>query len=100
MTRPHHNARRSKKAWRAIFARYDVSGQSQRDFCKAEGIALSTFLRWRSDLRPGVASPPAATKHDSAPAGPPFVELIAPTPAQPWTIELELPGGCVLRVRP
>ena len=99
MTRPQHNVRRSAKAWRAIFDRYDASGQTQRDFCKAEGVALSTFLRWRGDLRPGVASPSSATKHESAPANSPFVELIAPTPAQSWTIELELPGGCVLRVR-
>ncbi len=100
MTRPRHNIRRSDKAWLAIFARYENSGQSQRDFCKAEGVALSTFLRWRRDLGPGVAGPSAATKQDSAPASSPFVELITPTPAQSWTIELELPGGCVLRLRP
>lgn len=99
MTRPQHNIRRSNAEWHAIFARYENSGQTQRDFCKAEGVALSSFLRWRRRLGPTVMTSSVSAKHTAAPAESPFVELIAAPSDQSWTIELELPGGCVLRVR-
>ena len=39
--------RRSAQDWRKILARLEQGGQSQREFCQREGLALSTFPWWR-----------------------------------------------------
>lgn len=101
MTQAHHpHVRRSEKERREILSRYEASGQSQRDFCKAEGIAIASFLRWRRQLGPAPATPRAAAKRRVRPPESPFVELIPAPIGEGWAIELALPGGCVLRVRP
>lgn len=82
--------RRTKAEWRAVFRRFQSSGLSRRDFCQREGLALSSFQRWRSltaerevegefvELRPSTT--PAVS-----PAG--------------WTLELSLPNGASIRLR-
>jgi len=85
--------RRSEGEWRELFARFDESGVTREAFCAEHGIVLSSFIRWRKKLRPGVPSLPAAS-HD-----PVFVELTSKREASPWEVELELGAGMVLRLR-
>lgn len=91
MTRSRQHVRRSEQEWREIVQRFEASGQSQRQFCKSEDITLASFARWRRRLQ--ATGTPAAI--DSG-----FVELATPSVAPSWSIELELPGGSILRVRP
>lgn len=94
MTRPY--VRRSAAQWKQIITRYEHSDQSQREFCLTEGISLATFLRWRRRLGAQAVAPPR--RDVSSPSGD-FVQLTAPSPQAGWSIELELPGGCTLRIR-
>ena len=43
--------RRSAHEWSRILARFERGGQSQREFCEREGLALSTLQWWRRKLR-------------------------------------------------
>ncbi len=82
--------RRTEKQWTEILRRFEASGLSSREFCKREGLVVSSLQRWRS--RCGRAPVPQ------------FVELTPPsaTPAAAstnWALELELPDGMRLRLR-
>lgn len=82
--------RRSLAQWTEILRRFESSGLSPERFCRREGLALSSFQRWRRKLGPV--------------AGAEFVELVpAATPtAQPttsWSCEIALPNGVCLRFR-
>jgi len=80
--------RRTTAEWQAILDRYARSGLSAAAFCEQEGLSTSSLLRWRSRL-------PAAS--------PGFVALDVPSrpssESEAWSVELELPGQIVLRVR-
>ena len=85
--------RRSPEEWRTILERFERCGQSHREFCLAEDLALSTFSWWRRKLRRSGA-------HGAAVDGAVFVELAADRPTLPaWDAELDLGGGMVLRLR-
>lgn len=87
-TRGQRRARRGAKEWRAILQRFEGAGQGTRAFCRREGVALSSFQRWRQRL--------------DRPAAAPFVELVAaPASAPPvaWALEVSLPNGTTLRFR-
>ena len=84
-----HRQRRTGAEWAEILGRFKSSGQGRREFCRREGLALSSFQRWRD--RVGRASAPG-----------PFVELVSSTPAtarSSWELELSLPNGVCLRLR-
>lgn len=97
--------RRTPAEWQAILERQAVSGLSQEAFCSSEGIALSTFARWKSRL----AGALAAREPDRSPPSELFAKLALPAearscgPASPaergWDIELELGAGVCLRIR-
>ena len=78
--------RRDKKQWTEILKRFESSELRSREFCRREGLALSSFQRWRRRLR-SVSSAE-------------FVELV---PAQPlptssgWSLDVTLPNGVCLR---
>jgi len=78
--------RRDKNQWTAIFKQFESSGLSSREFCRREGLALSSFQRWRRRLGSVVSAE--------------FVELV---PTQPcpsssgWSLEVALPNGVCLR---
>jgi hypothetical protein len=82
--------RRSEAQWSAILRRFATSPLSSREFCRQEGLALSSLQRWRSLLGESQSSgefvdlTPAAARSASAPD---------------WTVELTLPGGVSLRLR-
>ena len=50
MGKEQRRRRRSRTDWVEIVGRFDESGLSIRDFCKREGIALSSLQRWHRRL--------------------------------------------------
>jgi len=79
--------RRTDAEWVEILRRFKASGLGRREFCRREGLALSSFQRWRD--RASRASDPGT-----------FVELVPSTPARSgWECELSLPNGVCLRLR-
>jgi hypothetical protein len=74
---------------RAVLERLAASGLSASAFCVAESISLATLRRWQEQA--GSARVPRA----AAPSG--FVDLGALGGA--ITIEVDLGGGVLLRVR-
>jgi hypothetical protein len=77
--------RRTESEWRQILARWGRSGQTGRDFCRSEGIRLSSFQRWHHRL---VATPSESD----------FVTVTAARPSSPaWIVEVTLPNGVNLR---
>ena len=90
--------RRSTEQWRTIFADQADSGLTQQAFCDREGIAMSTFSRWRQRL---------GDCADTCAASLPFVELTRSgeparddSPADAGlALRLELGPGVVLELR-
>ena len=82
--------RRTKAEWFEILRRFESSGLGPRAFCRREGLASSSFQRWRAEL----AEPSPE---------PGFVELTPSSTPAPvaggWTVELSLPNGVQLRLR-
>lgn len=87
--------RRSADDWREIFERQRSSGLKQAAFCQREGIALSTFARWKQRL-----SDKADPDHQAGDrAGGDWIDLSRLAGGRPgWTIELDLGDGICLRL--
>ncbi len=89
--------RRSEDEWRELFARFEHDGQTREQFCADEGLAVSTFSRWRQRIQ---AQGHANTKLPSEAV---FVALSsADAPhvvASQWDVELQLGAGVFLRLR-
>jgi hypothetical protein len=87
-----HRQRRTEAEWTEILDRFKASALGGREFCRREGLALSSFQRWRN--RAGRPSGRSA-----------LVELVpssTPAPAvrkSDWELELSLPNGVCLRLR-
>ena len=79
--------RRTKAEWIAILDRFRSSGLTRMEFCRREGVPLSSLQRWQRRLGSEVSEG--------------FVELApGPTPAtSPWELEIALPNGVQLRFR-
>lgn len=81
--------RHSAAERRAVLKRFASSGASVAEFCRAQPISVATLRRWQSavdgDDAPGVAAPG-------------FVDVGA-LGGGALTVELDLGGGVVLRVR-
>jgi len=79
--------RRDKSEWTEVFQRFASSELSSRDFCRREGLALSSFQRWRRRL--------------GSVAGTDFVELVPTSspsiPSSNWSFDVSLPNGVSLR---
>ncbi len=82
-----NRTRRTRSQWTEILGRFASSRLDPQEFCRREGLALSSFQRWRGRLEP------------VAPAD--FVELVpASSPndlASTWSLDVSLPGGVSLR---
>jgi putative transposase len=86
--------RRSADEWQALIAEQAGSGLSQTVFCQRNGIALSSFSKWKHKL--GLEH---AAQADTADQAPPWIDLAAlPSAASGWDIELDLGGGVCLRL--
>lgn len=81
--------RRSKKEQRELVERFEASGLVARQFCRREGVALSSLQRWRRRTA------------QAGPAG--FVELVPAarpnTAPASWSVEVVFPNGTSLRFR-
>lgn len=96
LTQP-RRVRRSIDEWRELIARFEQSGQTIKQFCAQQGLALSTFNRWRHRLRTDCrevaqGSPDAVFVELSRDDGPCAV-------TSPWDVELQLGNGMFLRLR-
>ena len=79
------NKRRSSQQWRELLESHLASELSVAEFCRREELSEASFYQWRKRL--------AAEKQSS--------ELFAPlSVASSAVVEIELPGGAVLRVPP
>jgi len=88
--------RRSAGDWQEMLERQRASGLSQAAFCQREGIAVSTFSRWkqRLDAHAKIASEPAVGE-------PGWIELPAiGQSTSGWMVELDFGGGVCLRFKP
>jgi len=97
--------RRSASEWSALIERQAASGQSQRDFCETEGLAVSTFTYWKRKLG-GVPVAKRGVEQDR----PLFTPLqVLPNSAEAaaevepagsgWSIDLDLGDGLRLSIR-
>jgi len=84
--RRHSAAERS-----ALLARFAASGAGVGTFCRSESISVATLRRWQAQRGSDEA------QRDAAPRG--FVDLGALAGGGALTIEMDLGGGVVLRVR-
>jgi hypothetical protein len=79
--------RRSEKQWTEILRRFEGSGLGSREFCRRDGVALSSLQRWQRRL--GSAQPAK------------FLEIVPPasssTAGMSWSLEVSLPNGASLR---
>jgi len=102
--------RRDAAEWQTIIERQQTSGQSQAAFCRAEGLALSTFTRWQRILERGArrSSAEAPRGAGAEPADTPmFAALTAPAETKRrglesetgWEVEMELGRSVRLRIR-
>lgn len=79
--------RRDEKQWIEILRRFEASGLGVTAFCKREGLALSSWQRWRRRL--------------GSKASAQFVDLVptTPAPSSEWAVELTFPNGVSIRLR-
>ncbi len=82
-----NRTRRTKAQWTEILRQFESTGQDSRGFCRREGLALSSFQRWRRRL--------------GSVAGTDFVELVPTSspsiPSSSWSLDVSLPSGVSLR---
>ena len=82
--------RRDGKAWAEIVRQFESSGLGSKEFCRREGVALSSLQRWRQRI---------GRQRNGG-----FVELVpspeAPSPSSAgWSLELTLPNGASIRLQ-
>jgi hypothetical protein len=79
--------RHSAIEWRGIIERYRQSGLGINEFCVQEGVTVGTFELWYRRYR------------RTEPCRGQFVEVKPPGVAGLWAVEVELPGGTIVRLR-
>jgi len=102
---PQRQPRFGASEWSELIARQAASGQSQRDFCDTEGLAVSTFTYWKRKLG-GVPVTKRGVKQERPlftpiQALPDSAEMSAEDdPARgAWSIDLDLGDGLRLTIR-
>jgi hypothetical protein len=79
--------RRTKAQWTEILGRFVSSHLGSLEFCRREGLSLSSFQRWHRQL----GSVPAAEFVELVPTSTPSI------PSSSWSIDVSLPNGVSLR---
>jgi hypothetical protein len=83
--------RRTRSQWAELIEQWRASGQSARDFCRAQGLGYASFCQWRRRLEPAEAEP--------GDSGQGFVDLSALSASGGrWDIVLSLGDGVELRL--
>lgn len=70
--------RLNSQSWQVLLDRFDGAAMTVEEFCVREGLARSSFTRWRSRLRPAAlraATPLAAAQPVADVAKASFVDL-------------------------
>jgi hypothetical protein len=95
-------SRRAEKEayWRSHLKRQSSSGESIRGYCRVRCLSEALFHYWRREIanRERAASP----TRGCGPAGLIAVEIVSdppPSSAATQLLEIECPGGAVIRVR-
>ena len=99
-------SRRSQAQWREIVTQFEASGLSATSFCKRQGIAYGSFMRWRQRVEVTDGQTAQVSADDWLPipvtAGAEDDNTTGEgdrATARGWDIELALPGGVQLRMR-
>ena len=79
--------RRTAEEWAEIFRRFDSKNLGARQFCRQEGLPLSSFHRWRPRVK-------ARTVAEFVDLSPPATGAVTP-----WELEVALPNGVRLQFR-
>ena len=91
--------------WQQIMTNYSRSGLSQKVFCKQEGLAMSTFSKWRKQLGLINTRPEVERTADFKPllsVSPPLATTAVVDNTSDhgdWDMELVLGTGITLRLR-
>jgi hypothetical protein len=107
-----------EKQWRERIEAWRSSGQRQSEFCRAQGLAVSSFSHWKLELarreqlgagEVGALEPLQAGRSE-APEGQSLGWQQVPWPVTPPTgavpgpagagLEVVLPSGCLIRLGP
>lgn len=94
-TTGNRHPRRSAEQWRAIIQHFESSDLSQVDFCRQEGLSLTSFSRWLGRFRCDDHQPGFVELH---PEPSPSTTPTAVPSCGDWTLEIDLPGGGSLRL--
>lgn len=80
--------RRGATEWAGILKRLAASNTTQAEFCRSQGLSVTSLQKWARRLK--------------APARSAFVELtpsVKPTEDSAWQIEVQLPAGILIRLK-
>jgi hypothetical protein len=80
--------RRDPTEWARILKRLETSKMIQAEFCRSQGLSVTTLQKWARRLKPASRSA--------------FVELspsVTTVDASTWQIEVQLPAGVSIRLR-
>jgi hypothetical protein len=91
-TQSNGKIRRTESEWEAILERFERSRLSATAFCRREKISKNTFSKWKARLDVG-----SARRTGFVELGPEVITDAAITSR--GTLEIELPGGVMLRWR-
>ncbi len=83
-----------RRYWRGVIERQQASGQSIVGFCAKEGLAPASFHAWKRRLRRPRRETAQAAKQALVP-----VQIVSDPPAGVGKLEVQWPGGVVLRVK-
>ena len=84
-----------QRYWREVIERQQASGQSIVGFCSKEGLAPASFHAWKRRLR----RPQRGTGRKSANQALVPVQIVSDPTADVGRLEVQWPGGVVLRVQ-
>ena len=87
--------RRCRAEWQRILTAQSSSGLGQEAYCQQQGIAYSSFCRWKRALTAQKEPAPTRAVASAFIALEPAAALVAPC----WDVELELGEGVFLRLR-
>ncbi len=100
--------RLNREQWLQIINQQLESGLNQKNFCKIHSISLAAFSNWKRKLKEEAESrsqtiQPQLDSQSDPQSDKEWIELPVDMPAiaehSPWHMELELPGGVILRMR-
>ena len=83
-----------QRYWREAIERQQVSGRSIVRFCSEEGLAPASFHAWKRRLRPQRGTGRTSVKQALVP-----VKIVNDSAAAAGRLEIQWPGGVVLRVQ-